>query len=286
MVAVSGGVDSMVLLQVLAAQPDLELVVAHFDHGIRSDADEDRKLVQGAAEHLHLPFFYAEGRLGPHASEAFARQKRYAFLHGVRKRVGAQAVITAHHQDDLLETAIINMLRGTGRLGLSSLRSRGTVLRPFLHISKEEIRAYARSRGISWREDSTNQDDTYLRNGVRHQLVPLLRPAQREQLLRIIGRVGELNNDIDAGLADLLATQAEPHILNRQFFSMLPHAVAREYLALWLRLHGAAYDRRRIERLVVFVKTAEPGKLADVDAQYLLEASKKDIVLKSRTLAD
>src|SRR5690606_5271626 len=97
-VAVSGGVDSMVLLDLLRQKPKLELIVAHFDHGIRPDSAEDRKLVQRVAKHYDLPFVYAEGKLGPKASEALAREARYAFLRRVQAEQGAEAIITAHHQ--------------------------------------------------------------------------------------------------------------------------------------------------------------------------------------------
>src|SRR5438309_11792005 len=87
--AVSGGVDSMVLLDLLAAQPGIELIVAHFDHGIREDADADRQLVEAAATRYGLPFVAARGQLGAQASEATAREARYRFLQQVRQEQGA-----------------------------------------------------------------------------------------------------------------------------------------------------------------------------------------------------
>src|SRR6266542_1461422 len=139
-VAVSGGVDSMVLLDLLRQKPKLELVVSHFDHGIRPDSEEDRRLVQRIARAYGLPFVYARGNLGPKAGEALAREARYAFLRRVQQEQGAKAIITAHHQDDMLETAIMNLLRGTGRRGLSSLKSREGLLRPLLNWTKKDIR--------------------------------------------------------------------------------------------------------------------------------------------------
>ncbi len=294
-VAVSGGVDSMVLLYALARQmvedKGLEpptpwrLTVAHFDHGIRTDSAEDRKLVQQVAAQLGLPFIYIEGKLGPGASEALARERRYAFLRDVLAQTGGQAIITAHHEDDLLETVIINLLRGTGRRGLSSLKSHDDVLRPLLHMPKQELVAYARAHHIPWREDSTNQDPSYLRNYVRLHIVPRLQPERRLQLLQYARRAGEVNETLDAELALLLAGLDDEGRLPRQFFIQLPHTLAREVLAAWLRQQQATFDRRSIERLVVFAKTAEPGKRADIDARFFLEAGKKDILLRSRTLA-
>ena len=116
-VAVSGGVDSIVLLDLLANQEKAKLIVAHFDHGIRNDSRDDRMFVQDLAVRYELPFVYDVGNLGQGASEAKAREARYTFLRGVRQAAGARSIITAHHEDDVLETAILNIMRGTGRKG-------------------------------------------------------------------------------------------------------------------------------------------------------------------------
>ena len=111
--AVSGGVDSMTLLDVLSKNTELDLVVAHFNHGIRDDSSEDEKLVLEAARKYNLSVRLGHARLGPKASEADARQARYIFLHSVVRQEDAKALITAHHQDDMLETAILNLLMVT-----------------------------------------------------------------------------------------------------------------------------------------------------------------------------
>src|SRR5581483_5437597 len=98
-----------------------------------------------------------------------------------------------HREDDLIETAIINLLRGSGRKGLTSLKSRDRILRPLLRYKKVEIIKYAKDNNIEWREDSTNEDDSYLRNYVRHNIVSRLDSSARSQLLDIISRVSELN---------------------------------------------------------------------------------------------
>src|SRR5438270_2251525 len=106
--AVSGGVDSMVLLDLLAKLPGLELVVAHFNHGIRPESVNDEELVANRAKRLNLPLELGYASLGQGASEATARQARYQFLEAVQKKYKAKAIITAHHQDDWIETAVIN----------------------------------------------------------------------------------------------------------------------------------------------------------------------------------
>lgn len=277
-VAVSGGVDSMALLDVLRRMDDVELVVAHFDHGIRTDSAKDRELAQRTARQYGLPFEYEEGHLGARASEAKAREARYAFLRKVMQKHGARAIITAHHQDDVLETAVLNMLRGTGRKGLSSLKSQGNILRPLLNISKSTILAYAHKNRLAWREDSTNADQRYLRNYIRHSILSKATIPQRQALLRHINKAEELNKEID----QLLGVEASQE-LKRGWFIGLPYAVSAEVITAWLRAHGVQdINRKMVHRLAVAGKTARPGAKIDIDATHLLLVSKSSLVLARR----
>lgn len=270
-VAVSGGVDSMVLLDLLRQQADLRLVVAHFDHGIRPDASEDRRFVQATAARYGLPFVYQEGHLGPGASEAAARKVRYAFLERVRAAAGAKAIVTAHHEDDVLETAIFNILRGTGRRGLTSLSDGHHIVRPFLHYTKAAIRAYAHAHELEWHEDSTNVDERYARNYIRVRLLPRFTPEARQQLLDIIERSRWVNAALDTELANVMHVQPGLHELARDYFTYMPHKVAVEFLAAWLRARGIrSFDRKTLERVTVTAKTQRSGTRIDIiEGTYL-----------------
>ncbi|HEX5743899.1 MAG TPA: tRNA lysidine(34) synthetase TilS, partial [Candidatus Saccharimonadales bacterium] len=180
--AVSGGVDSVSLLHALKDRPGVELAVAHYDHGIRPDSTKDRRFVQKLADAHGLRFIYEEGGLGPGASEAEAREARYGFLERARQQYRARAIVTAHHRDDVLETAVINLMRGSGRKGLTALASRQDMERPLLDVSKEEIIAYAKEHGLEWSDDPTNLDTDYLRNYVRHKVLPRFSRAERDRL--------------------------------------------------------------------------------------------------------
>ncbi|CAN5417853.1 hypothetical protein BH09PAT4_BH09PAT4_02450 [soil metagenome] len=282
-VAVSGGVDSVVLLDMARQLPDVKLIVAHFDHGIRKDSAEDRRFVQQMAVQHKLPFTFAEGNLGAGASEDQARRARYAFLEQVRSASGAQAIILAHHQDDAIETAIINLLRGTGRRGLSSLRDRQGITRPLLHITKRQLQAYALAHRLEWREDSTNQDVAYLRNYVRHKLLPRFTIAQRKELLDLISGISETNQQLDVQLTNYLHTQPSHGVLSRKTFVHLPHSAAREVMASWLRQQGVrGFDSKALERLVVAAKTAKPGTFTDALLGYSLRIGKEQLQLEAR----
>lgn len=278
-VAVSGGVDSMALLDMLWRKPELKIIVAHFDHGIRSDSDLDRKLVQQAAESYSLPFVYDRGNLGPGTSEDVARQARYKFLHGVRKSADAKTLVMAHHQDDLLETAFINLIRGTGRKGLISLRSREFVSRPLLGIPKSELIAYAKRHNLDWREDSTNQDQKYQRNYVRQSIMPRLSQSQREDLLNHINQLGKIDKKIEELLIGHLHLQPAMNVLDRHWFIMLPHQVAKEAMAHWLRRFGVEVDKKLLERLVSGAKTKAMGKMLDVNGAYHIEVGTDTLAL-------
>jgi tRNA(Ile)-lysidine synthase len=284
-VAVSGGVDSMVLMDLMSKRAGEGLIIAHLDHGIRHDAHLDRRLVQEAAKRRGLQFVYDEARLGPGASEAEARRVRYEFLHKVRNSARADAIITAHHQDDLLETAVLNLIRGTGRKGLSSLKSTDIIKRPLLPYRKEELRKYAIEHGIAWREDVSNLDTDYLRNHIRHNLLPRFDEDSRQKLLHIVNRMNEINEEIDGHLINHLHLHPAVDRLDRKAFINLPHAVAREVMAHWLRRHGIRdFDRKTIERLVISGKTLGPGSRVDIirGSQILVDGNSLALLASDR----
>ena len=257
--AVSGGVDSMTLLDILAKKPGFELVVAHFNHGIRVDSAKDEQLVRKTAQKYGLVFEVGHGRLGKNTSEETARQARYEFLDAVKKKHKAKAVITAHHQDDLIETAFLNILRGTGRKGLSSIMS-PRIIRPLLNVPKPEILEYAKKHHLQWREDVTNIETRYLRNYIRQNLMSVLSKKQRQEILDNINKVAKLNKLIEQDIATLSHIHLKE--LDRRQFIMLPSEVSEELLAQWLRNNQLRdFDRKTIKRLSTAIKTAPVGSI-------------------------
>lgn len=299
-VAVSGGVDSVVLLDILARwfrEPSAErisrgvnrqhvrLVVAHLDHGMREDSAHDRKFVGSRAQHYGLPFKFEEVQLGGGTSEATAREARYAFLRHIKQTEGAQAIVTAHHEDDVFETAVINLLRGTGRKGLSSLAATDEIYRPLLATPKAHILAYAHANKLQWHEDSTNKDDDYLRNYVRHHIMSRFDAEARSRLRQLIANTRGVNIQIDEMLAHQLHLQPSHESLDRQWFIMLPHSVAVEIIAAWFRSRdGISFDRKLLERIVIAAKRYAPGKLIDIDKWHILLVEREKLVLTKRAM--
>ncbi len=279
-VAVSGGVDSMVLLDLLNKRPGLKLIVAHYDHGIRDDSHLDRKLVQNVAKKHNLKFVHEKGELGPHASEATARSARYEFLIKLRRASNARAIITAHHQDDVLETAIMNLLRGSGRKGLTSLKSTDKLIRPLLGYSKKQLRDYAEEHSLAWREDKTNEDIKHMRNYIRHNVLTKFTDGQKAQLLILLDRLRELNSEMDGHITGLLHVQPALNELDRQWFVGLPHDVAKEILHSWLSRHKVRnINKKTVERLIVKIKTGKIGQILDVDNRYKIQIRKQSLAL-------
>lgn len=283
-VAVSGGIDSVVLLHILAQRlPAQRLLVAHFDHGVRKDSTADRHFVEQLAKGYGLAFVFDEGHLGADVSEDTARQARYGFLRRAKQSSGADYIVTAHHEDDLLETAIINLLRGTGRKGLSSLRSHSDLYRPLLPTPKRHIVAYAQKHGLQWHDDSTNSNLEYLRNYVRQRIMSKFDDQARQRLRLLIAETHTANIQIDSLIASQLHLQPAGDRLDRQWFIMLPHAVAREIIVAWLRQLGVTtIDRQLIERITVAAKTSAPGKKIDVNGRFVMVLSKDDLTVIQR----
>ena len=253
----------MVLLNLLAKNTGIELIVAHFNHGIRPDSLEDEKLVAKAALKYNLPFEAGHGNLGPGVSEEQARTARYNFLESVVKEHKAKGIITAHHQDDLIETAFINILRGTGRTGLSSISS-SKIHRPMLRVPKKEILAYAKKNNIVWREDSTNSDTKYLRNYIRRHITPGLTREKKAEIVNNLDKVAKINKIIDKEIATLSHLHQENH-LDRRAYVMLPTQVGEELLVNWLRQNRLGdFDKNTIKRLGAAIKTGQPGSEHDV----------------------
>ncbi|MBA2480805.1 MAG: tRNA lysidine(34) synthetase TilS [Planctomycetes bacterium] len=193
LVAVSGGADSVVLWDILARAQRWTVVAYHLDHALRDASAVDAAFVLALAqdfaaagiatralcERVEIARLAADWRCG---LEAAGRRHRYARLEQIAGDVTAAAVVTAHHRDDQAETVLMNLLRGSGRSGhrgIPALRRLGAVplIRPLLPYARSRLRAYARERGLSWREDASNDDERFRRNVVRRRVLPVLEAA-------------------------------------------------------------------------------------------------------------
>lgn len=184
-IAVSGGVDSMVLLHIILQKISKEKIfVAHFNHSLRgAESDGDEQFVKNFCEKNHLTFFSCKKNISELAKfekssvEATARKYRYDFFCDISKKTGAKYLLTAHHLDDRIETAMFNLIRGAKFGGISALKRENfykniIIFRPLLDITKSDILAFARENNIDFREDSTNSQTDFQRNFLRHEILP------------------------------------------------------------------------------------------------------------------
>lgn len=252
-VAVSGGVDSVVLLDILSKQPDLELIVAHFDHGVRFDSGIDAIFVAGLAKKYGLKFELKREELGPDVSEDVARTRRYEFLRSIAKKHNAQ-LVTAHHADDVIETIAINLLRGTGWRGLAVLDS--DVVRLLTGVKKSEIIDYANDHKLTWHDDSTNFENKYLRNRIRHHTNNLEEDKKR-QLLSLWAQQKSLKQLISKEAAKLVG---DGPTYSRYFFIHIDQSTGMECLR---HIVGTSLTRPQLIKALHAIKTALPHKIYD-----------------------
>ena len=255
-VALSGGLDSMVLLRLAHAQ-GLDVCALHVHHGLSPNADAWRDHCAAAAAGLGIPFDWrpvvvAKGKSG---IEAAARKQRYAALGEMCRAHGAGVLLTAHHLDDQVETVLLQLLRGSGPAGLSGMDAanrapgllgdaRLAVARPLLGVSRADLEQFARDQGIAWVEDESNADPRYARNALRHQVMPALAaafPGYQQRIARssahtrsaqrLLDELGE--QDLQACLAGDGLDLARVRALSRdRIDNLLRHWFADQSLAM------------------------------------------------------
>ena len=228
LVAVSGGVDSVVLLYVLRElqkSEKLSLAVAHFDHAIRADSAADAEFVRKLARSLKLRCYSERADVPAYAKaqklslEVAARTLRYQFLERAAQAHNFHKIALGHTLNDQAETLLMRLLRGAGLEGLSGIppvRPSGelTYIRPLIECTRDQIVAFAQAHKLSWREDPTNYDTTIVRNKIRHELIPTLK-EYNPKVLEALGRAARLLGQA-AQVLDCQAEQALPTLITSE----------------------------------------------------------------------
>lgn len=213
------------------------LVVAHFEHGIRGvESERDLEFVRDLAKSYGAIFEFGHGNLGRDASEALARQKRYQFLRQISKKYGEQGenatIFTAHHKNDLAETFVLNLARGGGWRAIACLDS-PDIARPFLELSKARIIEMARARNLDWREDSSNFEQKYTRNKIRQNVK--FSEFDLDEIFLLWVKQVELRREIDSLVGEIMRSIFEDGRFERGFFSQNSDEVCFEVVREILR---------------------------------------------------
>ena len=260
-VAVSGGPDSVCLLEVLrelAPRLGLKLSVAHFNHRLRgAESDEDERFVAKLAARGGLRCYCASANVARAKDnlEQAARRARRAFFAELIRKGYTDRVALGHTRDDQAETVLFRLLRGSGLAGLAGIYpvTADGYVRPLIDITRAEVEEFLRSRGLEWREDSTNRDPRFARNRIRESLLPQLRREWNPRIADALANLADLAHEeerwwraeIDRLAADLLEHKSEGIEVRAGALAGLPRAVARRLIRL--AMAEVKGDLRRIE---------------------------------------
>lgn len=245
--ALSGGIDSMVLADMLL-KGKADFVLAHCNFHLRGEeSDGDEQFVRAYAKRngltLYVKQFDTMGYAKEHglSIEMAARDLRYAWFEELRQQLGYDYIAVAHHADDQLETFFINLLRGAGIRGLKGMQPvNGHIIRPLLDVSREEIHQYAMENGIKWREDHTNAGTQFLRNKIRHELLPVIDSISKEGRASILKSISHLASE----------NELYRELVKEKLESIVPQGVlcsfnnlSEQLLFEWLRDYGFNTDQ-------------------------------------------
>lgn len=259
--AVSGGADSVALLfglYLLKEKLGVTLSAAHFNHHLRGDeSDGDEDFVRDFCAGYRIPLEVGGARVqpGPKGLEAAAREARYAFLRALPGKIA-----TAHTADDNAETVLMHLLRGTGLKGLGGIRPvSGNVIRPMLAITRQEVEAFLAEYSLPHREDSSNAADAFLRNRIRHGVLPLLRQENPGAALAISAMARRVRQD-EAFLQSLLEEDMPPVSRLRQ----LPPALQCRYAERFLKQNGIPEpEQAHITGVLALIASEKPSARMD-----------------------
>lgn len=250
LLATSGGLDSMTLLHMFQ-RLDYEIAIAHCNFQLRGlESFGDQNFVQEYAISNKIPIFITQFDTKAFAkdyklsTQVAARELRYNWFYELLETQNFDYILTAHHADDNLETFIINLSRGTGLDGLTGIPMQNEkVIRPFLQFSRDEIENYAKENNVNWREDSSNASDKYLRNKIRHNLVPILKELNHnfifsfQKTQAFLQEAQTLVEDASIMIYQQVVTEEGENIhFNLKKLSQLPNY--KSYLYQWLKDFG------------------------------------------------
>ncbi len=218
LVAVSGGLDSIVLLHLLHSSKK-NIAVAHCNFSLRAkESDDDEAFVKQWARTHKIPFFSKKFNTKKFAKEQSlstqmaARELRYTWFKELAKENGFTKIAVAHHADDQFETVLLNLLRGTGISGITAMNTQnGIIVRPLLYLSRKDIESYAKKHKLKWREDASNAEEIYARNKIRHKVLPVLKELNPSLLSTFVNTKRRLQNAqlvFEKGKSDFLVKAA------------------------------------------------------------------------------
>ncbi len=283
--AVSGGVDSMVMIHLLLAG-EFEIGIAHVNHHKRGEeSDDDEKFIREYAERKGIPFYSYNlpKNRDTNNFQAYAREERYKWFYKLVKQHDYHRILTAHHQNDCFETLFINLLRGCGLAGLSSIPLKnGIVVRPLLEFSKEEIKNYAEKHRIFHKHDSSNDTLDYQRNVIRHKLIPVLKEIDKREFKGLTNTIYNLRSEVNL-IEELVKTISNSFIVKENDRISIDLNKVRTFRhseqLLFFFLKDYGYNMSQVEQIL---SSKESGSLFET-SNYIGTYDRDTFILKDRT---
>ena len=269
LLTVSGGIDSVLMCE-LFHKAGLKFGIAHCNFQLRAEeSDDDETFVNTLAEKYNVPFHFIKFNTSVYAKknklsiQVAARDLRYQWFEDIRKEYKYNYIATAHHQDDSIETFFINLIRGTGISGLHGiLPKHGSIIRPMLFTTKNEIESYVKKHKLKYREDSSNASDKYVRNKIRHQVTPVLKelnPGFENTFNKTINHLREVEliykNDIETKRSKIVKQEKSNILISIKGLKKLQPITT--YLFEFLKPYN--YNESIVEEIVLALD-GESGK--------------------------
>lgn len=272
--SVSGGVDSMVMLDFLR-RLKLKITVVHFNHQKRAISDKEAEMVQEYCDKFHIPYNYFKLTINSSDFQNRARVLRHRHLEEVASRINTPYILTAHHLDDLLETILINITRGANLLGYAGMRPVAKMgnyiyVKPLLYHDKESLIDYAKRHDVPYMEDESNYTTEYLRNRYRLTLVPIMK-QENPNLLQV---VKQYNNQLiaayDAIRAKTIDFMEDRDSINIPKFKQLSQAIQEDVIAYYLEQNKVNLNYRLVERIREVLLSKKPNQTVTLSNQLQL----------------
>jgi len=291
LVTVSGGIDSVVLCHLLE-QSRFNFSIAHCNFGLRGEeSDGDEAFVETLAEDLrvniHIKKFdtLAFAHKNKVSIQMAARDLRYDWFHFIAEKENYNFILTAHHQNDSVETVLLNLVRGTGIAGLHGIKPKsGKIVRPLLFATKEEVKQYAIENGLNWREDSSNQSSKYHRNLLRNEVMPLLKKINpnleetfQQTIEKIVAAESIYNNYVEGCKSEFVRSNPEYTSIEFQFLKEESEPV----LILFDMLREFGFNYTQTKEIISSIDS-EPGNKF-ISNSHLLVVDRSHLIITKKS---